>query len=184
MISTARIFAVALLGLVSGRTPEQAELTFASATCQVTFRHPADWVVHPDTSQAGESCAFRVQPVTWDSLLLEADGVDVYTVRLRSDPFGFETAVAASAFQHRTVDWVLLGRQGSESPATGIAQRGWRGVRGTATVGCYRIEGGYAGLCDTLAAVLGTDTRSVTLDGGPQSEDVFDRILATLELRP
>jgi hypothetical protein len=184
MIRTARLLTTALVGLVSGESPQQPELTFASAPCHVAFRHPADWVVRPDTNQAADPCAFLIRPLAWDSLLVDADSVDLYTLGLRVVAQDFEAAVAESPFERRNGTWVILGRQGLENAATPIADRGWQGVWGTATIGCYRIEGGYAGLCDAPTALVGTATRSAMLEGGPQSENVFDRILATLELRP
>ena len=53
-----------------------------------------------------------------------------------------------------------------------------------ATVGCHRILGGYVGLCDILKALVATGGYSVALEGGPATDDVFNRILATLEIRP
>jgi hypothetical protein len=184
MIRTARLITIALVGLAAGTSPQQPERTFTSATCQVAFRHRADWVVGPDTSQAAGPCAFLIRPLAWDSLLLAADSVDLYTLGLRLVAEGFDAALAESPFERRNGAWVVLGRQGLESSATAIAGQNWQGVWGTATIGCYRLEGGYAGLCDAPTALVGTGTRSVMLEGGPQSEDVFARILATLELRP
>jgi hypothetical protein len=53
-------------------------------------------------------------------------------------------------------------------------------------MGCFR-EGSndaYAGLCDASSAVVGTATRTVALEGGPQAEVLINRILATLRFIP
>ncbi len=163
---------------------QQVERGFVNATCHVAFRYPVSWTVQPETTQPDRVCLFHLRAAAWDSLLIEADSVqDVHTIRLEVFTQPFEEVLPTSAFERRDGGWVVGGRAGLESPAASIEGRGWRGVRGDAPVGCYRLAGGYVGACEVPMALVGAGTYTVVVEGGPGTREIFDRILATLEMR-
>lgn len=167
-------------------SPRRSPSAASDAGCPITFRYPTDWGAHRDTTFAEEPCTFTLRPQAWDSLLLAADSVDVYTIELRVIPEGFDAAVKRSAFALGADGrWVVHGRAGAEAPAIAIDRRSWEGVWGTAALGCYRVTGSYLGAgCESPMAFVGTATHSVELVGAHGSEDVFDRILGMLTFRP
>ncbi len=163
---------------------QQAEREFVNAPCHVAFRYPVSWTVQPETTQPDRVCLFRLRAAAWDSLLIEADSIqDVHTIRLEVLKHPFEEVLPMSAFERRDGGWVVGGRAGLESPATRIEGRGWRGVQGDAPVGCYRLAGGYVGACDIPMALVGADRYTIVVEGGPGTREVFDHVLATLEVR-
>ena len=180
MISLPRWLCLLLLVLVDTALGQQADVRFASQTCHVAFGHPADWEVVPDSVEPDNPCRFLVRPRDWQQRLAANDSVDVYTILVRVVEHDVWHEVPETGFERRGARWVVLGRQGLAAPADTVSGPGWSGLRGTATVGCFREQGGYAGLCDAPSALVGTTARSMVLIAGPQSEDVFDRILVTL----
>ncbi len=173
-----------LLVLVNTARAQQSEAQFASPGCRIGFAHPAHWeVVHDTATDPQDSCRFLVRPTDWQQRVAADDSVDLYTISVQITPQGVWSQVSESPFRKRGSGWVVLGREDLEAPADTIAGPGWRGVRGTATQGCYRLEGPYAGLCDQPTALVGTSSRSAMLYGGPQSEDTFNRILASLRFQ-
>lgn len=171
--------------LVQTGPAQQSERKFVSRSCHVAFRYPADWEVVPDTSDSRSACAFSARPLDWPRRLVASDSVDLSSISLDIAAQGVWNRVSESAFQRRGAGWVVLGRMGDlEQKADTISGPGWKGLRGTATQGCYRVEGGYVGLCDQPTALAGTRSRSIMIIGGPQSGDTFNRILATLRFPP
>jgi len=177
--------------------PAQSDQGFASAVCHVAFRFPASWTVEPDTTYptldadlsdtatASRSCTFRIRAAAWDSLFVEADSLEgVHTIWVQVTAQAFDGVLPMTAFERRDDGWIVGGRLGLENPATSIAGRGWRGIQGYAPVGCYRLGGGYAGACETPMALVAGGSHTVAVTGGPGTDDVFDRVLATLEVRP
>jgi hypothetical protein len=172
------------LVLVGGARAQQPEAQFTSPGCHVGFAYPKAWEVVSDTTLDPDNpCVFSVQPRNWQQLAAAHDSVDLYSISVQIVPQGVWAQVAEGPFRRRGTRWVVLGRQDLEDPADTISGPGWSGVRGMATEGCYRMEGSYAGLCSQPTAVVGTSTRSIMLSGGPQSEDTFNRILASLRFR-
>lgn len=179
-----RAFALVGVGLVPGVGPAQQDTVFRSEPVTSASGLPTTWRVSQDTTYVNGGCVFLVRPLAWDSLQVEADSMSgAYTIWLESLPGSVESHLATRAFEQRDSGWVVLGRHGIESPARRTVGPGWRGVRGTAVVGCHRIEGGYVGICDLEVALIGTDRHTVELQSHPSTLDVFEAILATLELR-
>ncbi len=179
-----RSLGILLLVLAGAARAQQPQAQFTSPACHIGFAYPADWEVVPDTvTGPGDRCVFGVRPRDWQQRAAANDSVDLYTISVQMVPRGIWSQVAESGFRKRGAEWVVLGREDLEDPADTVSGPGWRGVRGTATQGCYRMEGTYAGLCDQPNALVGTSDRSVVLTGGPQSEDAFNRILASLRFR-
>lgn len=183
MPATLRFLSLLFLGVVDTALAQRPEAQFASQGCHVAFAYPADWEVVPDTLDPQDRCSFSVRPHDWQQRLAANDSVDLYTISVQIRPQGVWTQVSESSFQRRGAGWVVLGRQDLEEAADTISGAGWSGLRGTATQGCYRLEGGYAGLCDQPTALVGTTSQSVLLFGGPQSEDIFNRILTSLRFQ-
>ncbi len=178
------LFVLLLLPPIGVGSLQQAGRPFLNASCHVAFRYPVSWTVQPETTQPDRVCLFQLRATAWDSLLIEADSVqDVHTIRLEVLTEPFEEVLPTSAFERRDGGWVVGGRWGLESPATSIEGRGWRGVRGDAPVGCYRLAGGYVGACEVPMALVGAGTYTIVVEGGPGTWEIFDRILATLEIR-
>ncbi len=182
MLPTIRTLSL-LVVIVHSARAQQVEARFTSRRCLVTFSHPADWEVVADTTDVGNACSFFLRPRDWQQRRTANDGVDVYTILARIVAQDVWSAVPKYGFERRSAGWVVLGRQGIEQPADTVSGTDWRGVRGAATVGCFREDGTYAGLCDAPTAVVGTASRSLVLVAGPRSEDILDRILATLRFQ-
>ncbi len=177
-------FGVLLLVLVNTAGAQQPETRFASPDCRIAFAHPAQWeVVHDTTTDPQNPCLFVVRPHDWQQLAAANDSVDLYTISVQIMPSGVWSQVSETGFQKRGAGWIVLGRQDLEAPADTVSGPGWSGVRGIPTQGCSRLEGSYAGLCDQPTAIVGNSRRSALLSGGPRSEDVFNRILASLRFQ-
>ncbi len=183
VLSPLRRLSLLLLGFADVALAQQPEARFVSQGCRVAFAYPADWEVVPGTTDPAAACRFSVRPRNWQQRLAANDSVDLFTIAVEIQPLGVWTQVSESSFRRRGARWVVLGRQDLEAPADSLSGSGWSGLRGTATQGCYRVDGPYVGLCDQPTALVGTATRSLTLVGGPQSEDVFNRILTTLRFQ-
>lgn len=165
---------------------QQPDTEFVSRACHVRFRHPVNWVVTVDSVGRDTPCAFALRPVDWRSRLLKADSVDLFTTHVDVYPENVWAAASERGFERRPAGWVVLGRQGLANPADSVRAPEWSGVRGTRSIGCFRVGPNdvYAGLCDAPSAVVGTPTRAIVLEGGPQSEALIDGILATLRIIP
>jgi hypothetical protein len=175
---------VLVLAIFATAAPaQQPSLAFRSADCAVAFDHPSDWDVVRDTSDHHDRSRFSVRPRDWRQRLLANDSIDVYTIAVEIVTRGFESELSESAFRRRGRGWVVQGRLASpelDRPAIRVTGPGWTGLRGTATQGCYREGGSYAGLCDQPTALVGTSNRSVSIIGGAQSDSAFNRLLTTL----
>jgi hypothetical protein len=179
--------ALAVCALVPAAVSRQTDVRFADPACHVAFRHPMDWAVHADTTGGfGGPCAFVVRATRWDSLVVAADSVSgVHTIWVRVETGPLEAVIEANGdFERRGAGWIVFGRHGLENPASPVTGGTWRGVQGSATVGCHRIEGGYVGLCEIPKAAVSDGARTVMVEGGPGTHDVFDRLLAALEILP
>lgn len=184
MLRFLRLLGVTMALTVQVAACQTADLHFANRACRLAFSYPADWEVVSDTVGSDTPCSFSLRPRAWQQLLLAHDSVDLYSILLRGYPNEVWSQASQNGFEHHDSGWVALGWQGAEAPADTVHGPGWHGVRGMPTAGCYKVQGPYFGLCDTPTAVVGTRTWAVVLVGGPQSEDVFDRVLATLRLGP
>jgi len=165
---------------------QRPDRDFVSRRCHIRFRHPADWIVTVDTAGQETPCAFALRPVDWRMRLRRADSVDLFTTRLDVYSEGVWAVASERGFERRPEGWVVLGRQGMASPADSVHARGWAGLRGVRSIGCFRAgpDDAYAGLCDAPSAVVGTATRAAVLEGGPQSEELISHLLATLRFIP
>lgn len=157
---------------------------FASRACHITFVYPTAWEVVDDTIDRARPCGFALRPADWRKRLVASDSVDVFTIWIRAFPHGVWKQASESGFERRRDGWVVLGRMGATAPAESIATAALRGVRGTAQAGCYREGGAYFGVCDNPTALLGTNSRSVLVIAGPQSEFIFNRVVTTLRFTP
>ncbi len=182
--SPPRPLGLLLLVLVGTAHAQQPEKQFVSSVCHVAFAYPADWEVVPDTTtDPRDPCSFSLRPRDWRQRAAANDSVDLYTISLQATLRGLWSQVSESSFRRRGAGWVVLGREDHEDAADTISGPGWSGLRGTAIQGCYRVEGDYAGLCDQPTALVGTSRRSMLLSGGPRSEAVFNRVLASLRFQ-
>ncbi len=160
----------------------QSVATFEDTACHVAFQRPADWVVHPDPEALAEPCSYVVRPAAYDSLLIESDSVDVYSVYIEVIEGSPDVAAEYAGFEHREDGWVIRGRGGAETPGSTYSRADLTGVTGVAAAGCYRIHGSYAGACDSPAALVGRADRSVAIRGGPRSEDAVAFVVSTLRI--
>jgi hypothetical protein len=184
ILAPLRLLGFLLAGVVETAFSQQTEAGFVSPDCHVAFSHPADWEVVRDTLDPGDACRFTLRPLDWPQRLAAQDSIDVDTIWLHIAPRGVWHYGPESPFERTDSGWVVLGRHGIEQPADTVSGPGWTGLRGTAVQGCYRLEGGYAGICGQFTALVGTGGQSVLLIGGPRTEDTFNHILATLRFHP
>ena len=183
ILAPLRFLSFLLAVIVETALGQQTEAGFLSQDCHVAFSYPPEWEVVRDTLDPGDACRFSVRPLDWQQRLAAHDSVDLYTIWLQIAPRGVWHQVAQSPFQRSDSGWVVLGRHDIEQPAETVSGVGWTGLRGTAIQGCYRVEGEYVGICDQLTALVGTGDQSALIIGGPESEDIFNRILATIRFR-
>lgn len=183
---------ILLLSLAQGSfaRAQSAEAQFVSSDCDVAFAHPAEWEVVADTTrgepiadaeEAQDLCRLLVRPRDWRERLDKGVELELYTILVRVIPKSVLEQAPSSGFRRGDSGWVVLGRHDLENPADTVSGPGWSGVRGVATLGCYGEDGQYDGLCSSPMALVGARERCIFLAGGPQSEDVLDRILATLQ---
>ena len=110
--------------------------------------------------------------------------VDVYTLELGLETGDFLAVAANNAFDFVRGKWVTLGRQGMHTDAEVVLTERWHGLRGASTAGCYHESGGYAGLCEQVLVVLRDENDNIwSMTGGPQSDSVFEAILASFRFR-
>ena len=150
--------------------------------CGLEFTLPGGWTIVPDPYVVEPECGLLLRPIAWDSLLVEQDSVDFFTILVRTSAVGFVQAVVTSAFELTEGAWWVNGRLGLRNEASAISRNGWQGVIGYGPFGCYRIGGGYAGVCDFPVALVGTHTLSAIIEGGP--DDVFHAVLDGLRFVP
>lgn len=162
---------------------QPASPPFAAPDCKLTFAVVSGWEVVRDSLGGRESCRFLVRPRDWKQRLIASDSVDVHTITLQVFTRGFQALLRETPFQRSGRRWLVLGRQNEEAPADTIRGYGWTGLKGIASVGCFKIKGTYSGLCDQPTAFIGTTARSALLIGGPKTEEAFARILATLRFQ-
>lgn len=157
---------------------------YCDKNCGIRFEVPEGWTAQSDTSlENHEICKLHVRPNKLGELTRQNGNVDVYTIEISTMERDFDSAAMLGQFERRKTEWVLLGRTGIESPATALSSDKWFGLKGTATVGCYEVNGGaYAGLCDVPRAVLNNrKQKSAILYGSSQSSEQFESILDSFE---
>ena len=159
---------------------QQAETDFASVPCDVAFSYPSTWEVVRDTIDPQSNCNFLIRPKDWQQRFVDHDSVDLSSVSVRSVLGNPATAAPENGFERRGSRWVILGER--DQPADTVSGPGWRGWQGIASARCYKEDGPYVGQCDRPTAIVGTMSRSVVIQAGPQGEDVFSRVLKTLRL--
>lgn len=161
---------------------------YSNHECRMKFRIPAGWTARllaPNKASDYKDtiCTVRLQPRNITDLIHKDDQVDVYTIEIATVAEDFDHAAESGGFERRKDGWVVLGRTDIESPAHAIRSSRWRGLEGTATVGCFHEDGrGYAGLCDAPTAMInGGAQTSAMFDGKPQSSGEFDVILKSFQ---
>jgi hypothetical protein len=168
------------LACCAGPAAAQSVQRFRLPSCGYGFDVPAGWVA---TAEPG-GCAARVRPADFERRVRETRGVDVFTVTVSVSTGHFLAVAAESGFDFVDDEWVTVGRQGMTEPARTERVGLWWGLRGTAMVGCFGDEG-YAGLCEIVRAVMRDAQGNIlTIDGGPQAEDVVEIVLRTVTAPP
>ncbi len=149
--------------------------------CGFEFDYPGDWVAVPLPDDETAWCRVRLRPNDFAQQMEEYD-VDVYTLEVGRAKGEFLEAAAHNFFDFVKGKWVVLGRQGIHGDAEIVVTERWNGLKGVAAVGCYHEgpDGGYAGLCELSRLVLRDEDDNIwAMEGGPQSDKVFDAILAS-----
>lgn len=174
-------FVAAVLLIASIAQGQLKTKVYTNAECGLRFEVPAGWVIKPSTTPnfPSATCSLDVQPVAIAKRKKNDDDITANWLTVAIMNAGLEDAADQAGFEKSGQKWVAMGRQGIEDPTNRVSGEGWTGITGTATVGCFGSEG-YAGLCDNPRAVL-TDRghRSAIIDGGPQDEEAFNRVLKT-----
>ena len=176
------VFAAVLLSVPlptpSGASGVQAPIALKHYTspkeCGFEFDYPSDWVVTPSR------CYVQLRPRDFAERMKKRD-VDLYTLDVTLESGSFAAAADKNGFDFVRGKWVVLGRHGIPSDAEVFVTKQWYGLRADATVGCMSESQGYAGLCNQPVVLLRDDNDNMwSMRGGPQSQDAFDAILATL----
>jgi hypothetical protein len=129
-------------------------------------------------------CTISVDPPNQKQLTAENGGIYLYGFTVEVKAGQFEHALQkGGGFEQDQGKWYVLGRQGIRSAAREVRGRGWRGVRGTATTGCFREGGGYAGLCEVDAALIGGEKWSASMYARPQSSSELAKALGRVSVR-
>jgi hypothetical protein len=153
----------------------------SSKDCGFEFDYPTDWMLVPSDNPA--TCAVRLRPVDFATKMKGSDA-DVYTLDINVQSGTFLEMAADIGFDFVKGQWALFGRHHMQSDAEVISTGPWHGLRGYAAAGCYDLDGKYIGLCEQPTIVLRDDDEQIwSMRGGPQSEDVFDQILASFHFR-
>ena len=174
------LLAIALLLIASTVDARQ----FAEPGCHVRFEVPSGWTMEVERKKAEKICEIAMEPRNWKELLEKDGGVRLHGVSVEVVQGDLETAIENdSSFEKRDGSWVILGRQGIESPATEISGNNWKGLTGISESGCHFEEGGYAGLCPVAVALVSNGTWSAIVTGAPSSHAHFDRVLKSLRFR-
>lgn len=174
------IFVLSLMpwGQVVGQQPPKQ---FSDPGCGVRFEVPDGWLVDMDKTDTGEVCRLRVHPANLDEHIKADGNLDLYTIEVTTVRGDFQQAAKRAEFELRGNEWEILGRTGIAARAEKTSSKDWIGLKGTATMGCYEVNGGpYVGLCDMPRAMLNNRKQlSAIVQGGPQSNTQFDTILAS-----
>ena len=158
-------------------------MKFADPACHVRFETPRGWTIDVKKKTDVRVCEIAMEPRNWKELLEKDDGVRLHGVSVEIMEGNLETVLQSEGtFERRDGAWVILGRQGIESPASEIARNGWKGLTGISESGCHHEEGGYAGLCPVAVALVSNGKWSAIVAGAPQSHDQFDRVMKSLKL--
>jgi hypothetical protein len=153
------------------------------AGCGIEFELPEGWELTRQSPDSATRCQITLDLA--DHALRDSSDIEGnYIVGLETFKSQFDSLMDRSGFVHGDSGWVAKGRQGMESPAVAVARGPWRGVQGVPTIGCFsKSAGTYAGLCDVPVAALISGDFAVFLEGGPEAEPAFTRVLATLKVR-
>jgi hypothetical protein len=161
--------------LLAGTGAAQPRRSRELSACGVRFQAPAHWRPRSLPTDVDITCAVELR---LDRMAQSRDSA-MYSVALWTVPGGFAGAVHDAGFRRRRNGWVVLGRMMMESPAHESTRRGLRIVQGTPSIGWFD-EHGYAGLAEVSSAVVCRRESCVIIEGGPQSDDAFERILSTV----
>ena len=134
--------------LTGGSALAANTIRFQDNFCRIAFRYSSDWEVvkNQDHGMEQHRCWLNVRPKNLKLPLTQDENADDYTIAVIVDDVGFEEELQHFAyFERANGRWFGLGRLDVRSPAEAITGRGWSGVKGTATVGCYAEHGGYEG---------------------------------------
>jgi hypothetical protein len=185
---TGRIAAVvaAIITIALPAYSQSRSGTYSSQVCGIRFHVPAGWTVQTtkQSKQPPEICALVIRPANIAALIEQDDHVDLYSITINVLKAELDHAAAKAFFERREARWVVVGRTGIEADAVEISSARWVGVKGLATVGCYRDgdEGGYVGLCENPRAALNNRREvSAIISGAPQSGDAVEAILKSFE---
>jgi hypothetical protein len=183
-----RGFSVTLLAVVATSLAcgggGAAETTVPSvAGCGVEFELPEGWELTKQSPDTAKRCSITLDLA--DHALRDSSDIEGnYIVRVETYKSQFDSLMDHSGFVRRDSGWIVTGRQGMESPATPLTRGTWRGVQGVPTIGCFsRSTGTYAGLCDVPIASLIDGDFAAFVEGGPEAEQAFTRVLMTLKVR-
>ena len=162
------------------------EQTFSSPRCGISLRYPEGWLVtqSPLDTHAPEQrvCELRILPKDLSSHVKNDGNSDLYTIDFYIDDIDYVDALSEAGFSKEGKHWVMYGSGAGESPAEEISSPAWVGMKVTTTDRCYREDGDYVGLCQCFHAVLGSRSDlTATINGRPQSEDVFNSIIKSLK---
>jgi hypothetical protein len=175
-----RPLAIALLLIAAAADARQ----FAASACQVRFEVPSGWIVQVDKKKPEKICEIAMEPRNWRALLEKDGGVRLHGLSVEIVKGDLKSVIEDDvSFAMREGSWVILGRQGIESPTTEISGNNWNGLTGISESGCHFEEGGYAGLCPVAIAVVSNGTWTAIVIGAPSSHAHFDRLLKSLRFR-
>ena len=132
-------------------------------------------------TEPGALCAAEILPRALATS--DADSVPLYVLLLSRTRLSFEDAAEAAGFSKGDSGWVVLGRQGMESPAEERSDSRGRILIGTALIGWSRPDDSYAGVADNPRAVIGHNDQALAFDGGPKTDLVLDEIVRSLRWR-
>ncbi len=178
------LFLLLAIFLCGNASAQKNSAIYYDKNCGIRFEVPEGWTAQPDTSvDKHDICKLHVRPNNLGELTKQNGNVDLYTIEISTTERDFDSAAILGQFERRKTEWVVLGRTGIESPAIALSSDKWLGLKGTATVGCYEVNGGaYVGLCDVPRAVLNNrKQKSAILYGSSQSSEQFECILNSFE---
>ena len=175
---------LALLGVISACAVAEARPgrnTSQVSICGVSLRIPAGWEVRSRPPEPGALCAAEILPRALAAS--DADSVPRYVLTVARERRSFEDAAEAAGFRKGDSGWVVLGRQGTESPAEESPSPQGRMLRGTALIGWSGSGDRYQGLADNPRAVISHGEHTLTFTGGPETDLVLDEIVRSLSWR-
>jgi hypothetical protein len=147
---------------------------------RIRIQLPVGLASYPLPAGKRTGCSVQLRPKDFADRTAEYD-VDVYTLELSAPGSGtFLDAANSSGFDFYKGQWVTRGRHGARDEATVINDERWSGLKGVALVGCHHEHDGYAGLCELARLVLQDERENIwTMEGGPQTEEVFEMIFSS-----